>query len=97
MVIRLSALLAGRRLPQEDSWYSFLLEAIVRLEGLGQLKNPSTSSGIETATFRLVAQRHLVHDNDISLTEPYVQVLIQPSYCTANHVIFYLRYGITAA
>jgi hypothetical protein len=28
---------------------------IVRLEGLRQLKNPMTSSGIETATFRLVA------------------------------------------
>jgi hypothetical protein len=47
--------------PQEDSWYSFLLRgwvdhwAIVRLEGLGQLKK-STSSGLEPATFRLVAQ-----------------------------------------
>jgi hypothetical protein len=28
----------------------------VRLEGLGQLKNPTTSSGIEATTFRLVAQ-----------------------------------------
>jgi hypothetical protein len=28
---------------------------IVLLEGLGQLKNPMTSSGIEPATFRLVA------------------------------------------
>jgi hypothetical protein len=27
----------------------------VRLEGLGQLKNPRTSLGIEPATFRLVA------------------------------------------
>jgi hypothetical protein len=27
-----------------------------RLEGLGQLKNPVTSSGIEPTTFRLVAQ-----------------------------------------
>jgi hypothetical protein len=30
--------------------------AIVRLEGLGQLKNPITSSGIEPAALRLVAQ-----------------------------------------
>jgi hypothetical protein len=29
--------------------------AIVRLEKLDQLKNPMTSSGIEPATFRLVA------------------------------------------
>jgi hypothetical protein len=29
--------------------------AIVRLEVLGQLKNPMNSSGIELATFRLVA------------------------------------------
>jgi hypothetical protein len=28
----------------------------MRLEGLGQLKNPMIFSGIETATFRLVAQ-----------------------------------------
>jgi hypothetical protein len=27
----------------------------VRLEGLDQLKNPMTSSGVEPATFRLVA------------------------------------------
>jgi hypothetical protein len=38
--------------PQKDSWYSFLLRgwvdlrAIVRLEELGQLKNPITSLGI---------------------------------------------------
>jgi hypothetical protein len=30
--------------------------AIIQLEGLGQLKNPMTSSGIEPATFRLVTQ-----------------------------------------
>jgi hypothetical protein len=28
----------------------------MRLEGLGQLKNPATSWGIDPATFRLVAQ-----------------------------------------
>jgi hypothetical protein len=32
------------------------LRAIVRLEGLGQLKNPMNLSGIEPANFRLVAQ-----------------------------------------
>jgi hypothetical protein len=46
--------------PREDSWYSFMLgaesipRAIVRLEGLGQLKK-STSSELEPATIRLVA------------------------------------------
>jgi hypothetical protein len=29
--------------------------AIVRLEGLGKLKKKSTSSGVDPATFRLVA------------------------------------------
>jgi hypothetical protein len=61
MAVRLSALRAAALYPQEDSWYSFLLEAestpraIVRLEGLGQFKNPMTLSGFEPATFRLVA------------------------------------------
>jgi hypothetical protein len=34
----------------------FDFRAIVRLEGLDQLKNPMTSSGIEPATFWLVAE-----------------------------------------
>jgi hypothetical protein len=29
----------------------------MRLEGFGKLKNPMTSSGIEPATFRLLARR----------------------------------------
>jgi hypothetical protein len=47
--------------PQEDSCFLFLLEAnsnpkaIVRLGGLGQLKNPMTSSGFEPVTSQLVA------------------------------------------
>jgi hypothetical protein len=64
MAVKLSALRAGRPAalyPQEYSWYSFLSEAestpkaIVLLEGLGQQKNPMTSSGIEPVIFRLVA------------------------------------------
>jgi hypothetical protein len=61
MAVILSALRAGRSLPQEDSWYSFLSVAestpkvTVPLEGLGRLKIPMTSSGIETAIFRLLA------------------------------------------
>jgi hypothetical protein len=60
MAVKLSALRSGRPLPPG----SFLVltsvrgwvdhKAIVRLEGLGQLNNSVTSSGIEPATFRLV-------------------------------------------
>jgi hypothetical protein len=61
----LSALHAGRALPppfpQEDTWYSFLLEtvstteAIVQLEGLDKQKiNRIISSVIKPATFRHV-------------------------------------------
>jgi hypothetical protein len=35
----------------------------VRLEGLGQLKNPVTSSGIEPAIFRLVAIGCRIREN----------------------------------
>jgi hypothetical protein len=71
---RLSALRAGRPLPpgrflvlvSVGGWVDS--RAIVRLEGLGQLKSPIISSGIEPATFRLVAQclnqlrYHVLHE-----------------------------------
>jgi hypothetical protein len=46
--------------PQEDSWYSFMLEAestsgLEQLEGLGQLKNPVALSAFEPTSFWLVA------------------------------------------
>jgi hypothetical protein len=57
MAMRLSALRAVRPLIlQEDSWYSFLLEAIVWLDGSGQLENPMASSEFEPVTSRLVLQ-----------------------------------------
>jgi hypothetical protein len=61
MVVRLSALRAGRPLPPGGFLVLISVRgradsrATVRLEGLYQSKNPVTSSGIEPATFRLVA------------------------------------------
>jgi hypothetical protein len=58
----MSALLAGRspfttrKFPDAHFCRSCVDRgAIVRLESLGQLKDPMTSSGIESSTFRLVA------------------------------------------
>jgi hypothetical protein len=64
MAMSLSALRAGRPhfTPRKVPGTQFLLEpestpeAILQLERLGQFKNPMISSGIEAATFRLVAQ-----------------------------------------
>jgi hypothetical protein len=55
MEVRLSALPAGRPLLAGRFVVLNSVTVIVRLEGLGQLKNPMTSSGMEPATFRLVA------------------------------------------
>jgi hypothetical protein len=62
MTVRLSALRGGRPLPRGK--FPVLISvrcwvdpgAILWLEGLSHLENPVTSSGIEPATFRLVAQ-----------------------------------------
>jgi hypothetical protein len=61
MAVRLSALRAGRPLPPGRFLVLISVRdqvetrAIVRLEGLGQLKNAMTSLEIEPSTFRLVA------------------------------------------
>jgi hypothetical protein len=57
MVVRLSALRAGRPLPPGRFLILISIRggvdprAIMRLKGLGELKNPITSSGIEPVTF----------------------------------------------
>jgi hypothetical protein len=73
MAMRFSALLAGRALPPGRFLVHISVRncvkcrAIMRLEGLGQLKNQESSLGIETATFWLVAERlnqlryHVLH------------------------------------
>jgi hypothetical protein len=61
MAVRLPALRAGRPLPPGRFVVVISVRgcadprAIVRLEGLDEVKNSITSSGIEPATFRLVA------------------------------------------
>jgi hypothetical protein len=61
MVLKLSALCASRPLPPGRFLVLISVRgwadprAIVWLEGLGQLKNPVTSLGIEPAIFQLVA------------------------------------------
>jgi hypothetical protein len=61
MAVRLSALRAGRPLPPGRFLVLISVRGfvdprpIVQLEGLGQLKNPMTSSQIEPAIFQHVA------------------------------------------
>jgi hypothetical protein len=50
MAVR-SALRAGRPLPPENFWYSFLFEA-ESTPGLGQLKNPNKIVGSRTRDLR---------------------------------------------
>jgi hypothetical protein len=63
MAMNLPALRVGRPLPPPPGRFLVLIcvrgrvdpKTIVRLEGLGQLKNLVTSSGIEPASFRPIA------------------------------------------
>jgi hypothetical protein len=66
MAVKLSALCTGRSTPQKlyfsasGTYYCWWLsepQGLVRLEGLGKLKNSFTSSGLEPATFRSPSEK----------------------------------------
>jgi hypothetical protein len=52
MVVRLSALRTGRPLPQEGSWYSFLLEAELTQghSATGRIRSTKKYNGISIQT-----------------------------------------------
>jgi hypothetical protein len=92
MAVRLSALRTGRPLPpgrflvliSVRGWINS--RAVVRLEGLGHLKNPITSSGVEPATFRLVTYC-LNHSYTCSECLLFLQIASEMMYC-GNEFLF---------
>jgi hypothetical protein len=93
MAVRLSALRSGRTLTPRRFLVLISVRgwadsgAIVRLEGLGQLRNPMISSAIGPATFRLY---HSFSINLRSHVLPvwWVTVLIRLRYCGSSTRIF---------
>jgi hypothetical protein len=65
--------------------------AIVRLEGLGQFKNPMTSWGIEHATFRLVAQ--CLNQLNYRVPHTYPQAYVSLCGLFKNAVSMEIIYG----
>jgi hypothetical protein len=80
VAVRLSALRTGHSFPPGKFLVLISVRGrvdfrvIMRLERLGELKNPMTSSGIEPASFRLVVQclnqlRYHVHRDKVKLSQ----------------------------
>ena len=93
-VVRLSALSTGRLYPRPRRWVTSWVDprAIARPEVLSQWKTPMTPSGIEPATFPLLAQCLnwlWVHCSWDSLQFPYSVILCFYS----NDTFFYISFS----
>jgi hypothetical protein len=53
MVVQLSALRAGRPLPHEESWYSFLLEAACGLSVFSVVPQPTTLPRVHLKVYKI--------------------------------------------
>jgi hypothetical protein len=97
MAARLSVLRAGR--PLAPGRFLILISVpgwvdprvTVRLEGLGQLKNPMTSSGAESATFRLVAQWTIKSINIFWAAKPHSPVEVYRRFGERTASIFWVE------